>query len=103
MGRDQLTDYRGVGPVADVFSTGATLYFMLTGRLVRPGLERCGKNQWAMISVILNEPVVPVRTVKPSAPRGIAEVIDRAITDDTASRYQDAGQMLKALQKAARK
>ena len=52
------------------------------------------------IEMILRMPIVPIRKRDVNIPRKVAEVIDRALEVNVKNRYQGAGEMLKAMQKA---
>jgi serine/threonine protein kinase len=95
MPREQLTHFRVLKPVSDVWSMGATLYHMLTGaypREFRPGEDP--------LPVILRGGVVPIRARDPRLPQGVAAVIDRAVVDAVTERYQTAGELRTALSRA---
>jgi hypothetical protein len=92
MPREQILDYKHVRPVSDVWGIAATFYNMLTGAAVRnfgSGVDP--------IAVILAQPPVPIRQRDPSIPRQLAAVIDRALRDDLAERYQTAREFREAL------
>ena len=94
MAREQVTNFKRVKPVTDVWSIAATFYNMLTGAL--PRNFRVGADP---IEVILHGEVVPIRTRDPGIPSKVAEVIDRALSDKIADRYQDAAEMLTAMKR----
>jgi serine/threonine-protein kinase len=98
MPREQLTNFKYVQPVSDVWSMAATFYQILTGKypLDFP------KNRDPM-EVILRDEAIPIRKRDPSIPKPLAEVIDRALLSNTTKRYQDASEMRRALQQALRK
>ena len=56
MPREQITNFKYVKPVSDVWSMGATIYNMLTGAFPYPFTKDRDP-----IDVILNEEVVPIR------------------------------------------
>jgi pSer/pThr/pTyr-binding forkhead associated (FHA) protein len=93
--REQITNFKYVKPVSDVWSMGATIYNMLTGAVPYPFNEERDP-----IDVILNEQIIPIHQRDRSLPKPFAQVIDRAISDKTKDRYQTAGEMLKDLKKA---
>jgi serine/threonine protein kinase len=95
MPREQLTQFKYVRPVSDVWSIAATFYHMLTGRFPldfprdRDPME-----------VILHDEPVAIRQREASLPASVAEVIDRGLATDTARRYQTAGEFRAALEQA---
>ncbi len=89
---EQIINFKYVKPVSDVFSMGATLYFLLTG--VFP-FEFTTKRD--PMDVILNDDVVPIRKRVAAIPKPLANVIDRAVTKKHKDRYPDAGALLHAL------
>lgn len=92
MPREQLTHFRHVKPASDVWSMAATAYYMLTGRLPLdfPPTKDPGE-------VVLRGDVIPIRRRDPSLQEGVAAVIDRALAVNPADRYQDGGELLRAL------
>jgi serine/threonine protein kinase len=92
MPREQATNFKYVRPTGDVWSMGATFYNMLTGKFPRDFPH--GRD---MMQVMLQSPVVPIRRRDSNIPPRLAEVIDRALAEKPQDRYQDAGEMLKAL------
>ena len=94
MPREQITNFKHMKPVSDVWSMGATFYAMLTGmcpREFQPGQDP--------MEAVLRGAVIPVRDRDPAISASLAELIDRALTTDPKQRYQDAGEMLGALQR----
>lgn len=94
MPREQITNFKFVKPVSDVWSMGATLYNMLTGQYPRD--FKLGQDP---MEAILNGEIIPVSKRSSKIPRQVAEVIDRALSNKTSDRFQDAGEMLRALEK----
>jgi serine/threonine protein kinase len=95
MPREQLTNFKFVKPVSDVWSMGATFYFLLTGQFPRD--FRRGADP---VEVILRGGIVPMRKRDARIPRKVAEVIDRAVADKSNDRYQTAAEFRQALVKA---
>ncbi len=95
---EQVTHYKYVFPASDVFSIGATFYYMLTGSVcydLFPGADP--------MSVILEGKVVPIRARNKELPKPLAQVIDQAIQPNKGNRWIDAQLMLEALEEALRK
>jgi hypothetical protein len=87
--REQITNFKYVKPVSDVWSMGATIYNMLTGAYPYPFNEKRDP-----IDVILNEEVVPIRKRDKSVPKNFCAVLDRALEKNAKNRYQTAAEML---------
>lgn len=95
MPREQVTNFKFVKPVSDVWSIGATFYFLLTRQY--PRAERRGQDP---IDAILKGEVVPIRKHDPAFPSKLAEVIDRSLANKVPERYQNAAEMRKAMEQA---
>jgi serine/threonine protein kinase len=92
MPREQVTNFKGFRPVSDVWSIAATFYRALTG--VSP--RNCPKERDPM-EVVLCEASVPIRHRDPGVPPAIAAILDKALALEPRDRFQDAGEMLTAL------
>ena len=81
----------------DLFSFGAVLYEMATGRMAFPG------NTAAIIhEAILNRSPVPVGRLNPEFPPKLNEIISKALETDRKLRYQNASDMRTDLQRLKR-
>jgi tetratricopeptide (TPR) repeat protein len=78
---------------SDVWSAGAVLYEMATGR--RPFVE---KNSPLLINAILNQSVEPANEINPAVPPVLNEVIRKALAKDPTQRYQTAGELAVGLE-----
>ncbi len=105
MAPEQINGYRDVKPPADVYSTGISLYYMLTGkfpyefpstldRLMGLFGQKKPKNP---ILIILEDKPVPIRERKSGIPKSVAMVVDKAISKEISSRYSSASEMKGAL------
>jgi serine/threonine protein kinase len=92
MPREQLTAYRQVRPVSDVWSLAATLYYLLTGEYARDFDSHDDP-----LAVILKGSTVPLRRRDPSVPDALARVFDKALADAPEARYRDARALATAL------
>lgn len=96
MPREQLTNFRQMRPLSDVWSLAATLYYLLTRQPPRDFSTHADPLQ-----VILRGGVVPLRQRDPRLDDGLAEVLDRALTDDVNARYQTAAEFRRDLARVA--
>jgi Tol biopolymer transport system component/predicted Ser/Thr protein kinase len=81
----------------DLFSFGAVLYEMATGRTAFPG------NTIAIIhDAILNRAPVPVARLKPEVPARLEEIIGKSLEKDRKLRYQSAAEIRTDMQRLRR-
>ncbi len=81
---------------SDVWSAGATLYMLLTGRMVH---EAETTNETLLLA--MTEAVPPVRLRSPALPNEVARILDRALAFDPADRFADARAMQRAMRDVA--
>jgi serine/threonine-protein kinase len=94
---EQLTDSRQITGRADIFSTGAMLYEMLTFRTPFDA-----GNLGGTILRIMNESPTPPREINPNIPAKLEAVVLRALRKNEEDRYQRAAEMQYALQDSLR-
>lgn len=75
-----------VGPVSDVYSIGALLYHLLTGRAP----FRAASVVETLDQVVNQEPV-PVKKLNPEVPRDLETIIHKSLRKDLHQRYPTAG------------
>jgi len=81
----------------DLFSFGAVLYEMATGRMAFPGSSAA-----VIHDAILNRAPVPLARVSPELPPKLEEVISKALEKDRKLRYQHASEICADLKRLKR-
>ncbi|QEL13986.1 serine/threonine-protein kinase [Limnoglobus roseus] len=77
---------------ADLYSLGATFYYLLAGRTMFPEGRMAQKLMWQQ----LREPT-PIRDLRPELPTGLAKVVHQLLAKDAAARFQTPTDVLAAL------
>jgi eukaryotic-like serine/threonine-protein kinase len=77
--------FRDIGPTADVYGLGATLYYLLTGQ---PPFAGAAPEE--IIQKVVGEAPVRPRTVCPDVPAALEGVVVKAMEKDPAARYPTA-------------
>ena len=80
---------RDVDGRSDIFSLGAMLYEMITGRLPFQG-----DNEAAIIRAIISDEPEPLARYKSGISDGLQRIISKTLAKDRAERYQHADEML---------
>src|SRR6267154_4692855 len=78
---------------SDIFSFGAVLYEMLTGKRAFEG-----KSQLSVVSAILEKEPVPINSVKPMTPPALDHAIRRSLAKEVEKRWQSAADLAGELQ-----
>jgi serine/threonine protein kinase len=81
----------------DLFSCGAVLYEMATGRLAFPG-----ESLATIFDQILNRAPRPARSIAPELPAKLEEIINKALEKNRDLRYQSAAEIRADLQRLRR-
>lgn len=77
---------------SDIYSLGATAYYLLTGRPVFPG-----DNTLKVLFAHVNEQVVPPRQINPQIPADLEAVVMKCLEKEPAKRYADVIELERAL------
>jgi serine/threonine-protein kinase len=89
---EQAVDSSKVDARADIYSLGATLYFLLAGRPLFPEGRTAQKLVWQQIK----DPV-PIDRLRPEVPPELARVVHRMLQKRPAERYATAAEVFDAL------
>lgn len=87
---------RDVDARTDIWSVGATLFFLLTGEEVHPA-----QHEQLQLIHAATQPARSITKVAPSTPPELAVVVDAALAFDRSARWQTAAGMRDALTRAA--
>src|SRR6266436_1655416 len=82
---------------SDIFSLGAVLYEMLTGKRAFEG-----KSQLSVASAILEKEPAPISSVKPMTPAALDHVIGKCLAKAADERWQSAGDLASELKWVAK-
>ncbi len=91
---EQLTDLTRAIPQSDVFSSGATLYQMLTGSLLYDFTDRDQHD------TIIEGNITPILALRPDLPIQVANVVTKSLSYRPEHRYANAQEMLDAFKSA---
>jgi serine/threonine-protein kinase len=90
---EQMLDFKTVTPLADLYATAATLYYMLTCKYVYDEASGGGD----LIRMLMEESPIPIRERRADVPRSLADVISKCLARDPKERYPDAATMRNAI------
>ncbi len=85
---EQLTDLTKAIPQSDVFSAAATLYQMLTGRLLYDFTDK-DQNE-----AIINGQILPLKELRPDLPKAVVDVVTKALSYVPENRQANAEELL---------
>jgi len=86
---EQIRGEKDIGPPADIYSLGVTLYHMVTGSVPFEG-----KNPSSVMHKHLKSELVPPDHVNPKLSAGISEVIEMMMAKRVGNRYQQCDDLL---------
>ena len=95
---EQASDSFTIDHRADIYSLGATLYYMLTGQIMFPDC----KSRTEKIDAQKNRQPVRIRNLRPDVPAEVEAIVNRMLAKDPADRYPTAKIMCSKLVKFAK-
>ncbi|HXJ22659.1 MAG TPA: glycoside hydrolase family 6 protein [Polyangia bacterium] len=98
MSPEQARGERTVDGRTDIYALGAIFYELVSQRRPHPG-----ESQNAILHHIASYPAVPLESVEPDLPAGLAEVVGRALASDPTARQASAEMLAAQLAPFARR
>ena len=90
---EQMLDFKAVQPIGDLYSTAATLYYLISGQFIYDDVSEGGD----LIRMLLEESPVPIQSRRADVPTALAMVLERGLARDPANRYPTATSLRRAL------
>ena len=90
---EQVRNFETVLPSGDLYSTAATLYYLITGQFIYDKASLAGE----LIRAVLDELPVPIQQRRPDVPDGLAAVLMKCLSREPEDRYPTAYALRQAL------
>ncbi|MFO0960796.1 MAG: FHA domain-containing serine/threonine-protein kinase [Isosphaeraceae bacterium] len=94
MAPDHLRDFREAREPADIYSAGATLYYLLARQYPYFDFDPRSSEAYSMI---LEHPAVPLRVHRPDVPESLDKILRKALSKNPRDRWPSASAMANAL------
>jgi hypothetical protein len=91
---EQITEYRDAKPPSDQYAAAASLYNLLTGRYVYDLPEHDFQRS---LLIVLSDDPVPIEKRRTDLPRGLPQVIKKALAREPGDRFADVAGFRSAL------
>lgn len=91
---EQVADAKHVGFTSDIYSFGATLYHMLTGRP-----PYVGRGIGEIIQAMMNQTLEPPVSLRPETPTALSRLITRMLAKEPQFRFASMRQLLPLLER----
>jgi eukaryotic-like serine/threonine-protein kinase len=89
---EQMLDFKTVLPSADLYSTAATLYYLISGQFIYDQ-----SSDGDLIRTLLEEPPVPIYKRRPDVPAALAAVLEKGLARQPSERYPTADDLRRAI------
>jgi serine/threonine protein kinase len=89
---EQIRGKVDIGPQADIYGLGSTLYHMITG-----SVPFTGKNPSEVMHRHLKETLTPPDELNPMISSGLAQVVEMMMAKDPSDRYHNAAELIEDL------
>ncbi len=96
MAPEQVLGEPDLGPETDLYSVGATLYHLLSGKPMHDA-----DSDMATLAKLLTAPYLPLKNRRPELPDTLCELVDSLMARDRALRPKDADAVARNLRKIA--
>ena len=90
---EQITRFRDAKPPADIYSVGATLYTLLTGKKL---FEAPGRPEQHIARILFEDPI-PIQVHRPEISDALAAIIHKSLAKTPSDRFPDASAMRSVL------
>ena len=90
---EQMLDFKAVQPIGDLYSTAATLYYLISGQFIYDEVAEGGD----LIRMLLEDAPIPIEQRRPEVPVALAQVLAKGLARDPADRYPTATALRRAI------